>query len=414
MRSLFAAFSAFVFLLAVLSGCLGSSDSKLSIDEANVEILVNGAQNGIANAGEFANFSVISDMQNATLTLPPGFLVIQDGKLQSESNISLTSPEFNFKALVPPTGREFNFTVTDGERSKIITIQTANGTAPLISGKNIYDMVDSVTDVFLLRITGSPTLEAYKLWLKLTLESYGLETQITPVESGDGRTLLNVVAYHWGASKTDWIVIGGHADTAFEITVEGAYDNTAGTATVLELARILSQYKFDKTIVFGLWGGEEEGLFGSQFFTDNIPADVNVSAYLNFDMVGINWPGPFALHEFMACKNGVAVKEQVKFGKLVTHEICGFPENNKSFAIKKDTLGRSDHENFAALGIPSFMFIGELDNYPYYHTPDDTFANMIKYMGSEEKLVQGFAVPAWIGFYETILLQNGYSLAPAK
>ncbi|PKK81667.1 MAG: hypothetical protein CVT47_01250 [Thermoplasmata archaeon HGW-Thermoplasmata-2] len=407
MNAIKAALLAAVLIIGAVSGCVGNGkETEFSNAGFDVEFLVNGAENASVVSGEIAEFSFKTNLQNAAVLLPPSFLVIEGEKIIYSATVNFSSGEAKFKALVPPTGRKFDLTVTNGEASKTLKLETVNGSSPLVSGSKIMEMEKHVTSTYLLRITGSPTLELYKVYLKTILESYGLEVHLTPVESGDGRTLLNLVAYHWGASDKDWIVIGGHADTAFEITIEGVYDNTAGTVTVLELARVLSQYKFDNTIVFGLWGGEEEGLWGSKFFVDNIPQDVKVEAYLNFDMVGINWPGPAPLHEYMACSNASSIKKMVGFGKFVTHDVCGFPETKGAFEIKKDSLGRSDHVRFADAGIPSFMFIGELDNYPYYHTPDDTLANMIEYMGGEEMLVKGFAVPAWIGFYNTVFIDN--------
>ena len=43
----------------------------------------------------------------------------------------------------------------------------------------------------------------------------------------------------------------------------GACDDASGTAAVLELARVMSQYEFDKTLMFVSFAGEEQGLIGS-------------------------------------------------------------------------------------------------------------------------------------------------------
>ena len=42
----------------------------------------------------------------------------------------------------------------------------------------------------------------------------------------------------------------------------GACDDGSGTAAVMELARVMSQYEFDKTLVFVAFAGEEQGLVG--------------------------------------------------------------------------------------------------------------------------------------------------------
>ncbi|MBT3646930.1 MAG: M28 family peptidase [Flavobacteriales bacterium] len=67
----------------------------------------------------------------------------------------------------------------------------------------------------------------------------------------------------------------------------GMEDNGSGSALVLELARIMSKYKFKSTILFMLTTGEEQGLNGSnamaQYCEDN---NINVRAVLNNDVIG--------------------------------------------------------------------------------------------------------------------------------
>ncbi len=43
----------------------------------------------------------------------------------------------------------------------------------------------------------------------------------------------------------------------------GADDNGTGTCGVLEAARVMAAYDFDRTIIFCCWSGEEYGLYGS-------------------------------------------------------------------------------------------------------------------------------------------------------
>src|SRR6185369_8346515 len=48
-----------------------------------------------------------------------------------------------------------------------------------------------------------------------------------------------------------------------KLPAPGACDDGSGTAAVMELARVMSQYEFDKTIIFVAFAGEEQGLIGS-------------------------------------------------------------------------------------------------------------------------------------------------------
>ena len=89
------------------------------------------------------------------------------------------------------------------------------------------------------------------------------------------------------------IFIEGHIDSrcddACDILCEalGMEDNASGSALVLELARVMSALTFDRTIVFLLTIGEEQGLFGanafSQYCVDN---EIPVKAVFNNDVVG--------------------------------------------------------------------------------------------------------------------------------
>jgi len=110
------------------------------------------------------------------------------------------------------------------------------------------------------------------------------------------RTTHNVVGKITGSDvelRNEYVVIGAHLDAvawdAYGEINNGADDNASGTAVTMEIARVLklngAQPK--RTIVFGLWGGEEQGLLGSRYFCDNPPFPMDkVAASFNMDMVG--------------------------------------------------------------------------------------------------------------------------------
>lgn len=89
------------------------------------------------------------------------------------------------------------------------------------------------------------------------------------------------------------IIIEAHFDsrcaTACDVDCEaqGMEDNGSGSALVLELARVMSEYTFENTIVFVLTTGEEQGLYGanafSQYAVDN---EMPIKAVLNNDVIG--------------------------------------------------------------------------------------------------------------------------------
>ena len=108
----------------------------------------------------------------------------------------------------------------------------------------------------------------------------------------EGKTSYNVVAEIPGTDKKDEIVMcGGHLDSWHSAT--GATDNAVGSAVMMEAARILQAIgvKPRRTIRVALWGGEEEGLLGSQAyvkehfgtFEEQKPEYSKLVGYLNVD-----------------------------------------------------------------------------------------------------------------------------------
>ena len=84
-----------------------------------------------------------------------------------------------------------------------------------------------------------------------------IQTERTPSKS------YYVIGEKEGSLLPDEIVvIGGHMDSV--PLLQGATDNAAGTATMLELARVFSQRDTKRTLRFAAWGSEEGGLLGSK------------------------------------------------------------------------------------------------------------------------------------------------------
>ena len=76
-----------------------------------------------------------------------------------------------------------------------------------------------------------------------------------------------------GDQKDEIVMVGAHFDSWHSGT--GATDNGAGSAVMIEVMRILKalNLKLDRTVRIGLWGGEEQGLFGSRAYVKEHFAD---------------------------------------------------------------------------------------------------------------------------------------------
>ncbi|KAB2813940.1 M28 family peptidase [Phaeocystidibacter luteus] len=105
----------------------------------------------------------------------------------------------------------------------------------------------------------------------------------------------NVVAILPGSdtSNSAFILIEGHFDSRCEGSCDvncdapGMEDNGSGTALVMELARVMSEYTFPQTIVFMPTTGEEQGLIGATAFAGfALQNQLQIEAVLNNDVIG--------------------------------------------------------------------------------------------------------------------------------
>jgi N-acetylated-alpha-linked acidic dipeptidase len=101
------------------------------------------------------------------------------------------------------------------------------------------------------------------------------------------RTIWNVIGRVRGSEAPDeWVVAGNHRDA----WVYGAVDPSSGTTAMLEAVHgigelLQSGWRPKRTLVFGSWDGEEEGLIGStEWGEQNAEALSRAVAYFNVDV----------------------------------------------------------------------------------------------------------------------------------
>ncbi|CAN5494962.1 hypothetical protein BH11BAC1_BH11BAC1_09870 [soil metagenome] len=89
------------------------------------------------------------------------------------------------------------------------------------------------------------------------------------------------------------VIIEGHVDSRCEdncsgtCMANGIEDNGTGTALVMELARVMSHFAFNRTIVFLVTVGEEQGLFGADAFARfAVNRGITIHEVQNNDVIG--------------------------------------------------------------------------------------------------------------------------------
>ncbi len=177
----------------------------------------------------------------------------------------------------------------------------------------------------------------------------------------------NVVGYVEGSNPDSTIIIMAHYDhfgKMGQALFPGANDNASGVAMLLSLARHFSENKPPYNIAFLAFGGEELGLLGAKYFTENPLFDLSeVKFTLNFDIAGTGDDG-------IQVVNGSVYREQ--FDELVSL--------NESLNLLPEVRIRgsacnSDHCLFDQLGIPGF-YIYTLGGIRAYHDIYDRFETL--------------------------------------
>jgi len=147
---------------------------------------------------------------------------------------------------------------------------------------------------------------AARRWVHKQLASYGQrnENRLIPAylqfdmigeDCGDRTGFRNVLGILPGRDTTNHrlLIVEAHMDSRCADHCDstcyapGVEDNGSGTALVMEMARVMSQYTFNHTIVFMLTVGEEEGLYGAEAMTQYcMNNNIDIKGVQNNDIVG--------------------------------------------------------------------------------------------------------------------------------
>ncbi len=135
--------------------------------------------------------------------------------------------------------------------------------------------------------TGNETSAADFIQAKFEEFGYTTQTQwFTAYDDYEGASFgsSNIIAIKQGLSDQQ-IIIGAHYDSVDDDGSQGADDNASGVAVLLEAAQWVANVQTPYTIVFAAFGAEEEGLWGSANYVDELSRNElkNIIGMVNLD-----------------------------------------------------------------------------------------------------------------------------------
>ncbi|MBS1808539.1 MAG: M20/M25/M40 family metallo-hydrolase [Acidobacteria bacterium] len=205
-----------------------------------------------------------------------------------------------------------------------------------------------------------------------------LEFNVVNRSYPEGKTSYNTIAEIPGTDKADEVImLGGHLDSWHAAT--GATDNAIGCATMMEAARIIKALglKPRRTIRVAMWGGEEQGLLGSQAYVKEHfgsaespkPEFAKFGGYFNID-TGTGRARAFSV---FGPESAAAILRQY----AAPFEDLGLMGVSTS---KSRSLGGSDNTSFSQAGLPGIGSRQDPIEYQSatWHTNLDTYERIIE------------------------------------
>lgn len=264
--------------------------------------------------------------------------------------------------------------------------------------RNIYSSVDDPgRGIGAAREWIAAQFRAYSPRLEVSFDKHRVKGQ-PKLRFNKDVELWNVVAVLKGTTEPErQVLIGAHYDSIqmvfktnddgrrtldLEATATapapGVTDDGSGTAAVMELARIMSQYSFRKTIVFVAFAGEEYGLLGSSLYAEAAKQRGDlIEGLLNNDIVGSDdmengWRSDRSVNVYSEDPGDSPSRELARYvNETAARYLPGF---DATLVFRHDRFGRGgDHSPFNALGFAAVRITTPYENYSHQHTPSDTF-----------------------------------------
>jgi len=203
----------------------------------------------------------------------------------------------------------------------------------------------------------------------------------------------NIIAEIPGSDpKAGYVMAGAHLDSW--VAADGAVDNGAGSAMIMEAARILATLgvKPKRTIRFALWAGEEQGLTGSLAYVQKYLATRPAPPPGQEGQDRSRWPYRFPItkkpgyDELQAYFNidngsgklrGIYAENNIAAVPILEEWLKPFKALDASKVVMGTTSG-TDHVFMQSVGIPGFQFVQDPLDYGarLHHSSIDTFDHL--------------------------------------
>jgi hypothetical protein len=221
-------------------------------------------------------------------------------------------------------------------------------------------------------------IEAFGRMIRLMKHDIPVEVEVEVKNKfSKSEFVTNVMAEIPGTDpklKDEIVLIGAHLDSWHGGT--GAADNASGCIVMMEAIRILKELNINprRTIRIAIWGGEEQGLYGSRGYTNKYLRDAKtLELKPGFDQFDVY----FNMDNGTGKYRGIFLQENEMIRPVFEAWLAPFATMGCNTISIRNT-GGTDHQSFDPLGLPAFQFIQDDIEYGRgYHTNMDTYERLI-------------------------------------
>ena len=336
-----------------------------------------------ANTMEMIDENAFQDCEVYTLLYGGAEPVVAKGPAKPFKNDGAVAI-FNKKASLPQRNRDFP-TVTDVDPRIREMMNQVDQDSLMATVQHLQD--------YQSRLWNSTNAFTTSDWIAGKMAALGLEVEQQAFSAntwlGSGEAAPNVIGIQRGTLYPDtYVVCGSHFDSfSFDAyygsgDAPGADDNATGVASVLESARILTQYEFEYSIVYCAYGCEEMGLYGSEAYASRCQSQgMDIIGYFNNDMNGYLYGD--AIHIDFIYPNSVAAIGDYYMNVANIY----FPEMQVRHV--NFSSGDSDHTSFNQHGYMGIYPFEDYENYsPYIHTTNDLIGTSVNSFAMSQRYCQ--------------------------
>lgn len=231
------------------------------------------------------------------------------------------------------------------------------------------------------RATPSAGLDKAAIFIAAQFRKTGLQPikgsyfQEAPVTGGIARNVVGLLRGTDPKLRDTYIIVSSHYDhlgmapSGEDLIFNGANDDASGTASVIEIAKVLEGYRPRRSVLFITFFGEERGLLGSRYYAQHplVPVAATI-AQLNLEQMG---------------RTDATNGPQVRGANVTGFDMSDLPAiladtaKLEGIHIWKDQaasdayFGRSDNQPLADLGIPAHT-LSVAYGFPDYHKVTDS------------------------------------------